>query len=95
MNQVWVIYMDLIGNRISPIDDTFTHSGGASWYGGSGASTLYGDTTFGHQYIVGVEDYEYEDIIDPQCQCEDPNAANYGMTYNQDTGQCEGECNKP
>jgi type II secretory pathway pseudopilin PulG len=85
---------DDIGNRISPIDDTYTHSAGEGWYDFANRKfTTYGDTTLGHQYIVGVEDYEYEDITDPNCQCTDPNAANYGKRYNQETKQCEGDCN--
>lgn len=57
----------------------------------SPADRYYTNTTQGEiQLHHGLKFENLEP--DPQCQCEDPNAPNYGMTYNQETEQCEGEC---
>ena len=67
-----------IGNKISPLDDTYDYDDN-NWYGSSrGTYTTYGDTTAGHKYMVGKRNLEFEDLPEGgPCQCDDPNGANY------------------
>jgi hypothetical protein len=60
-----------IGNKISPLDDTYDYDN-RTWYGGSrGTYTTYGNTTLGHRYMVGKRNYQFEDVPSVgACQCE-------------------------
>jgi hypothetical protein len=62
-----------IGNKISPLDDTYDYDNN-NWYGSSrGKYTTYGDTTAGHKYMVGKRNLEFEDLPEGgPCQCDDP-----------------------
>ena len=60
-----------LGNKISPLDDTYDNDNN-NWYGaGRGNFTTYGDTTLGHRYMVGEQDLQFEDIPGDECPCND------------------------
>lgn len=84
-----------IGNKISPLDDKYDYANN-TWYGqGRGNYTTYGDTTAGHQYMVGKRRYDFEDIPEEggPCQCDDPNKPNYKPK--DDKGNCTCEQTPP
>ena len=66
------LYGDL-GNKISPLDDTYDFKNN-TWYGtGKGNYTTQGDTALGHRYMVGEQNLEFEDIPGEDCPCKDEN----------------------
>ena len=83
-----------VGNKISPLDDTYDLKNN-TWYGsGSGNSTTYGNTTAGHKYMVGKRNLEFEDIPDDEitedpvpCPCRKSDGTDIEVTRNAD-GSC-------
>ena len=83
-----------IGNKISPLDDSYDYANN-TWYGrGAGNSTTYGNTTAGEKYMVGKRNLEFEDIPadeiteDPvPCPCRKSDGTDIEVTRNAD-GSC-------
>ena len=85
-----------IGNKISPLDDTYDYTNN-TWYGhGAGKSTTYGDTTAGHKYMVGKRNLVYEDIPADElteedakktCPCHNSDGTEIEIAVNPD-GSC-------
>jgi hypothetical protein len=55
-----------IGNKISPLDDTYDYDN-KNWYGSKrGTFTTYGNTTAGQKYMVGKRNLEFEDLLEEE-----------------------------
>jgi hypothetical protein len=84
-----------IGNKISPLDDAYDLKNN-NWYGtGRGNFTTYGDTTAGHQYMVGEYYTELEDIAEGPCQCDFPDKPNYKAKAPDGSCPCKPPATKP
>jgi hypothetical protein len=82
-----------IGNKISPLDDTYDYNN-RTWYGsGRGNYTTYGNTTLGHKYMVGKRNYQFEDIPSVgACQCENEKLPNGDPDPSYKPKDAKGNC---